>query len=144
MRGPPAVYCHPNLQREILEVSLNLLIDTFLLNISKFCLNTYYVYHSGQILLKVTICVISIFIKLYPLIATTLVFMHQGGTRCFCVCSAYLSKGCLKKMSRSVFFNFSGLEKAAVLNDTFLQCILKELSKTVFKSFLRQFLREIR
>ena len=83
MRGPPAVYCHPNLQREILEVSLNLLIDTFLLNISKFCLNTYYVYHSGQILLKVTICVISIFIKLYPLIATTLVFAHQGGTRSF-------------------------------------------------------------
>ena len=92
MRGPPAVYCHPNLQREILEVSLNLLIDTFLLNISKFCLNTYYVYHSGQILLKVTICVISIFIKLYPLIATTLVFTHQGGTRCFCVYSTYTLK----------------------------------------------------
>ena len=90
MRGPPAVYCHRNLQREILEVSLNLLIDTFLLNISKFCLNTYYVYHSGQILLKVTICVISIFIKLYPLIATTLVFTHQGGTRCFCVYSRYV------------------------------------------------------
>ena len=87
MRGPPAVYCHPNLQREILEVSLNLLIDTFLLNISKFCLNTYHVYHLGQILLKLTICVISIFIKLYPLIATTLVFTHQGGTRCFCVYS---------------------------------------------------------
>ena len=52
-------------------------------------------------------------------------------------------KGCLKKMSRFVFFNFSGLEKAAVLNDTFLKCILKELSKTVFKSFLRQFSREI-
>ena len=52
-------------------------------------------------------------------------------------------KGCLKKMSRFVFFNFSGLEKAAVLNDTFLKCILKELSKTVFKSFLRQFSSEI-
>ena len=41
-------------------------------------------------------------------------------------------------MSRFVFFNFSGLEKATVLIDTFLKCILKELSKTVFKSFLAQ------
>ena len=93
MRGPPAVNCHLNLQREILEVSLNLLNP---MNISKFCLNTYNVYHSGQILLKVTICVISIFIKLYPLIATTLVFAHQGGTRSFflysmCVCVYNLS-----------------------------------------------------
>ena len=40
-----------------------------------------------------------------------------------------------KKMSRFVFFNFSGLEKATVLNDTFLKCIIKELSKTGFKSF---------
>ena len=52
-------------------------------------------------------------------------------------------KGCLKNMSRFVFYNFSELEKATVMNDTFLKCILKELSKTVFKSFLRQFLREI-
>ena len=65
MRGPPAVNCHLNLQREILEVSLNLLIDNFPMNISKFCLNTYNVYHSGQILLKVNICVISILIKEY-------------------------------------------------------------------------------
>ena len=83
MAGPPAGFCHPNLQCKISKVSLNLLIDSFLLNISKFCLNTYHVYHLGQILLKVTICVISIFIKLYPLIATTLVFAHQGGTRSF-------------------------------------------------------------
>ena len=52
-------------------------------------------------------------------------------------------KGCIKKMSRFVFFNFSGLEKATLLNDTFLISILKELSKTVFKSFLRQFSHEI-
>ena len=52
-------------------------------------------------------------------------------------------KGGTKKMSRFSFFNFSGLEKAKFLNDTFLKCILKELSKTVFKSFLRQFSREI-
>ena len=36
-------------------------------------------------------------------------------------------------MSRFVLFNFSGLEKAAVLNDTFLKCILKEFSKTIIK-----------
>ena len=45
-------------------------------------------------------------------------------------------KGGTKKMSRFVFINFSGLEKAIVLNKTFLKCILKELSKDVFKSFL--------
>ena len=45
-------------------------------------------------------------------------------------------------MPRFVFFNFSELEKATVLNDTFLISKLKELSKTVFKSFLRKFSRE--
>ena len=42
-------------------------------------------------------------------------------------------------MSHFVFFNFSGLEKATVLIDTFLKCILKELSKTAIKSFLRRY-----
>ena len=42
-------------------------------------------------------------------------------------------------MVRFVFFNYSGLEKATVLNDTFMISISKELSKTVFKSFLQNF-----
>ena len=39
-------------------------------------------------------------------------------------------------MSRLLFFNLSGLEKATVLNDTFLISILKELSKTFIFEFI--------
>ena len=60
-----------------------------------------------------------------------------------CVIDIEIVKGVYKKMSRFVLFNFSGLKKAAVSNDTFLKCILKELSKTVFKSSIRQFSRDI-
>ena len=48
-----------------------------------------------------------------------------------------------KKCPVLFYFNFSGLLRAIVLSDTFMVSILKELSKTVFKSFIRQFSSEI-
>ena len=58
------------------------------------------------------------------------------------ILSNFKVKG-VQKMSRFVFFNFLGLVRARVLSDTLQVSILKELSKAVFKSFLRQFSSEI-
>ena len=49
------------------------------------------------------------------------------------------NRGCIKKCPVLFTLISQDWKKATVLNGTFLISILKELSKTVFKSFLRQF-----